>query len=128
MLRQVLLARPNIFAILAGALVLIPCVLVRVAGGSLVDQAPPVLAAILTLLVFLVPGAIAGLIAPRSFFWNGAILGMIAAIFVTFNSFHFRLPNWQSAVLYETIGLLTCVTVTSCIVGALGGRFVRRRR
>jgi hypothetical protein len=127
MLRQVLLARPNIFAILAGALVLIPCVLVRVAGGPLVDQVP-VLAAILSLLVFLIPGAIAGLIAPRSFFWNGAILGMIAAIFVTLNSFHFRLPNWQSAVLYETIGLLTCVTVTSCIVGALGGRFVRRRR
>jgi hypothetical protein len=127
MLRQVLLARPNILAILAGALVLIPCVLVRVAGGSLVDQVP-VLAAILTLLVFLIPGAIAGLIAPRSFFWNGAILGMIAAISVTFNSFHFRLPNWQSAVFYETIGLLTCVTVTSCIVGALGGRFVRRRR
>jgi hypothetical protein len=127
MLRQVLLARPNIFAILAGALVLIPCVLVRVAGGPLVDQVP-VLAAILTLLVFLIPGAIAGLTASRSFFWNGAILGMIAAIFVTFNSFHFRLPNWQSAVLYETIGLLTCVTVTSCIVGALGGRFVRRRR
>jgi hypothetical protein len=127
MLRQVLLARPNIFAILAGALVLIPCVLMRVAGGSLVDQVP-VLAALLTLLVFFIPGAIAGLIAPRSFFWNGAILGLIAAIFVTFNSFHFRLPNWQSAVLYETIGLLTCVTVTSCIVGALGGRFVRRRR
>jgi hypothetical protein len=127
MLRQVLLARPNIFAILAGALVLIPCVLMRVAGGSLVDQMP-VLAALLTLLVFFIPGAIAGVIAPGSFFWNGAILGLIAAIFVTFNSFHFRLPNWQSAVLYETIGLLTCVTVTSCIVGALGGRFVRRRR
>jgi hypothetical protein len=127
MLRQVLLARPNIFAILAGAFVLIPCVLMRVAGGSLVDQVP-VLAALLTLLVFLIPGAIAGLIAPRSFFWNGAILGLIAAIFVTFNSFHFRLPNWHSAVLYETIGLLTCVTITSCIVGALGGRFVRRRR
>jgi hypothetical protein len=127
MLRQVFLARPNLIAILAGAIVLIPCVLMRVAGQSFVDQAP-VLAAVLTLLVFLIPGGIAGLIAPRSFFWNGAILGIIAAIFVTFNSFHFRLPNWQSTILYETIGLLACVTVTSCIVGALGGRFVRGRR
>ena len=127
MLRPVLLARPSFFAILAGALVLIPCVLMRVAGQSLVDQTP-VLAAILTLLVFLIPGAIAGLIAPRSFFWNGTILGTIAAIFVTFNSFHFRLPNWQSSVLYETIGLLMCVTVMSCIVGAFGGHFVRGRR
>jgi hypothetical protein len=126
MLRQVFLARPSLFAILAGALVLIPCVLMRVAGQSFVDQAP-VLAAMLTLLVFLIPGGIAGLIAPRSFFWNGAILGIIAALFVTFNSFHFRLPNWQSTILYETIGLLACVTVTSCIVGALGGRFVRGR-
>ena len=127
MLRQVFLARPNLIAILAGAIVLIPCVLMRVAGQSFVDQAP-VLAAMLTLLVFLIPGGIAGLIAPRSFFWNGAILGIIAEIFVTFNSFHFRFPNWQSTILYETIGLLACVTVTSCIVGALGGRFVRGRR
>ena len=127
MLRQVFVARPSLFAILTGAIVLVPCVLMRVAGQSFVDGAP-VLAAVLTLLVFLIPGAIAGLIAPRSFFWNGAILGIIAAIFVTFNSFHSRLPNWQSAILYETIGLLACVTVTSCIVGALGGRFVRGRR
>jgi hypothetical protein len=127
MLRQVFLARPSIFAILAGALVLIPCVLMRVAGQALVNQVP-VLAAILTLLVFLIPGAIAGLITPRSFFLNGAILGIVAAIFVTFNSFHFRSPNWQSTILYETIGLLACVTVTSCILGALGGRCVRGRR
>jgi hypothetical protein len=127
MLRQVLLTRPSVFAILAGALVLIPCVLMRVAGQSLVEQAP-VLAAILTLLAFLIPGAIVGLIAPRSFFWNGAILGIIAAIFVTFNSFHFRQPNWQSTILYETIGLLACITVSSCMVGALGGRFVRGKR
>jgi hypothetical protein len=127
MLRHVLLTRPSIFAIVAGAIVLIPGVLVRVAGQPLVDHVP-VLAAILTLLVFLIPGAIAGVIAPRSFFWNGAILGMIAAVFVTLNSFHFRLPNWSSIALYEAIGLLAFVTVTSCIVGALGGRFVSRRR
>jgi hypothetical protein len=127
MLRHVLFARPRIFAIVAGALVLIPGVLMRVAGQPLVDHAP-VLGAILTLLVFLIPGAITGVIAPRSFFWNGVILGMIAAVFVTLNSFHFRLPNWSSIVLYEAIGLLACVTVTSCIVGALGGRFVGRRR
>jgi ABC-type Mn2+/Zn2+ transport system permease subunit len=88
----------------------------------------PVLGAVLTLLVFLIPGVVAGLIAPRSFFWDGAILGLIAAAFVTFNSFHFRLPNLPSLILFESIGLLVCVTVTSCIVGALGGRFVRGHR
>jgi hypothetical protein len=127
MLRQVFLARPSLFAILAGALVLIPCVLMRVAGQSFVDQAP-VLAAMLTLLVFLIPGGIAGLIAPRSFFWNGAILGIVGAAFVTFQSFHFRQPNWSSVLLYEAIAVLACISVPSCMVGALGGRFVRRRR
>jgi ABC-type Mn2+/Zn2+ transport system permease subunit len=127
MLRQFLVTRPSSLAVLGGMIILVPCVLARVAGRSIVDQVP-VLGAILTLLVFLIPGVVAGLIAPRSFFWDGAILGLIAAAFVTFNSFHFRLPNLPSLVLFEAIGLLLCVTVTSCIVGALGGRFVRGHR
>jgi hypothetical protein len=126
-LRDVLLARPRIFSIAAGSLVLIPGVLIRIAGQPLVDN-EPVLGAMLTLLVFLIPGAIAGVVAPRSFFWNGAILGLIAAVFVTLNSFHFRLPNWSSIVLYEAVGLLACVSVTSCVVGAWSSRFVGRRR
>jgi ABC-type Mn2+/Zn2+ transport system permease subunit len=126
-MRQFLVTRPSSFAVLGGMIVLVPCVLARVAGHSMIDQVP-VLGAILTLLVFLIPGVIAGLIAPRSFFWDGAILGLIAAAFVTFHSFHFRLPNLPALVLFESIGLLLCVTVTACIVGALGGRFVRGHR
>jgi hypothetical protein len=127
MSRQFLVTRPSVFAILTGVLVLIPCVLARIAARSLVDQVP-VLAAVLTLLVFLIPGAIAGLISPRSFFWNGGILGLIAAAFVALNSFHFRRPMLPPMILLESIGLLVCVTVASCIVGALGGRFVRAHR
>jgi hypothetical protein len=127
MLRQFLVTRPSVFAILMGVMVLIPCVLVRVAGRSLVDQVP-VLAAILTLLVFLVPGVIAGLVAPRSFFWNGAILGLIAAVFVTFIGFHFQRPNLPPMILLELVGLLACVSIISCVVGAFGGRFVRGHR
>jgi hypothetical protein len=127
MLRQFLVTRPSVFAVLIGVIVLIPCVLLRVAGRSLVDQVP-VLAAILTLLVFLIPGAIAGLIAPRSFFWNGAILGLIGTAFVTFDSFHFRRPNLPSMILLELVGVLACVSVILCIVGAFGGRFVRGHR
>ena len=127
MLRQFLVTRPSSFAVLCGMIVLVPCVLARVAGRSIVDQVP-VLGAVLTLVVFLIPGVVAGLIAPRSFFWDGAILGLIAASFVTFNSFHFRLPNLPLLILFESIGLLVCVTVTSCIVGAWGGRFVRGYR
>jgi hypothetical protein len=88
----------------------------------------PVVAAVSTLLIFLIPGAVAGIIAPRSFFWDGAILGMIAAAFVTLQSFQFYRPDWSSIILYQAIGLWACVSVPLCIVGALGGRFVSWRR
>jgi hypothetical protein len=112
---------------MVGALALIACSLLRVAGQPLVDGVP-VIAAILTLLVFLIPGAVTGVLAPRSFFWNGAILGMIGAAFVTLQSSQFRMPNWSSILLYEAIGVLACISVPSCMVGALGGRFVSWRR
>jgi hypothetical protein len=127
MLRHVLLTRPSILALMTGALVLIVCALLRAAGQPLVDHVP-IVAATFTLLVFLVPGVVAGVIAPRSFFWNGAILGLIAAAFVTPQSIHFQMPNWSSVLLYESIGVLACIAVPLCIVGALGGRFVNGRR
>ena len=126
-LRQVLLTRPSILALVAGAPVLIVCSLLRVVGQPLVNDAPFV-AALSTLLVFLIPGAVTGVVAPRSFFWNGAILGMIAAAFVTLQSNQFGMPNWSSILLYEVIGLWACIGIPLCIVGALGGRFVSWRR
>ena len=53
--RGLLLVRPRILAIAAGALILIPGVLMRVASQPLLDHLP-VLGAVLTLLVFLIPG------------------------------------------------------------------------
>ena len=127
MLRHLLGTRPSVPALTAGALLLIVCSLMRVALQPLVDHAS-IVAAILTLLVFLIPGVLTGVIAPRSFFWNGAILGMIAAAFVTLQSNDFRLPNWSSVLVYETVGVFACIAVPSCIVGVLGGRFVGGRR
>jgi p-aminobenzoyl-glutamate transporter AbgT len=127
MLRHALVAKPSIIALMVAAIVLIACSLARAAGQSFVNDAP-VVAAVLTFLVFLIPGVVAGVIAPRSFLWDGLILGMIAAAFVTFQSLQFRVPNWSSIVLYEAIGVWACVSAPLCIVGALGGRFVRLHR
>ncbi len=127
MLRNALFTRPSIGALMTGISVFIVCSLLRVAGKPLVEQVPDV-AAILTFLVFLIPGSITGFISPRSFFWNGVILGVIAAAFVTFQSFQFGQPNWSSIFLYQAIGLLACLSVPLCIVGALGGRFASGRR
>jgi hypothetical protein len=126
MLRNALFGRPSIGALMAGISVFIVCSLLRVAGNPLVDQVP-VVAATLTFLVFIIPGSITGFISPRSSFWNGVILGVIAAAFVTFQSFQFRQPNWSSIFLYQAVGFLACLNVPLCIVGALGGRFVRGR-
>jgi len=91
MLRHALATRPSIFALMVGAIVLIACTLARLAGQPLVANMP-VVAAVSTLLIFLIPGAVAGIIAPCSFFWDGAILGLIAAAFVTLQSFQFYRP------------------------------------
>jgi hypothetical protein len=127
MLRDALLTRPSIFALMAGALLLVVFSLIRMACQPLVDHVP-VVAAMMSCLVFLIPGAITGLIAPRSFFWNGAILGMIAASFVTLQSNQFGPPNWSSIVFYETIGVWACLSVPLGIVGAFGGRAMSWRR
>jgi hypothetical protein len=127
MLRRNLLTRPSVVALMTGALVLVACSLLRVAGQPLVDGVP-VIAAISTLLVFLIPGAITGIGEPRSFLCNGAILGIVAAVFVTLQSNQFRMPNWSSLLVYEAIGVLACVSVPLCIAGAFGGHFVRWRR
>ena len=127
MLPQLLSTRPSVLALLAGSLLLIVCSLMRAAGQPLVDHVP-VIAAILTLLVFLIPGAVTGAIAPRSFFYNGAILGLIAAAFVTLQSNQFWELNWSSVILYEALGVLACLTVPACLAGALGGSYVSRQR
>jgi hypothetical protein len=111
---------------MAAVPLLFVCSLTRAAGQPLVDHVP-IVAVILTLLVFVIPGALAGVIAPRSFFWNGAILGITSAAFVTLQSNDFRLPNWPSGLAYEVVGELACIGVPLYILGALGGRFVRGR-
>jgi hypothetical protein len=127
MVPQFLIVRPKGIAILAGVAVLIPCVLMRLAGRPFLDQMPA-LAAALTFLVFAIPGMIAGLVAPRAFFWNGAVLGLISTPVVTLIASLFSPLKLPPTILFELISLLACVSVCSCIVGALGGRIVRRHR
>ena len=83
MLRHVLGTRPSALALTAGALLLIVCSLTRAAGQPLVDHVPSV-AVILTLLVFLVPGVLTGVIAARSFSWWRGIRGAVRALGAAF--------------------------------------------
>jgi hypothetical protein len=126
-LPQFLIARPKAIAILAGMAVLIPCVLMRLASRPYLDQMPA-LAAALTFLVFVIPGMIAGLVAPRAFFWNGAVLGFVSTPVVALIAYLFSPLKLPPAILFELISLLACVSISTCVLGALAGRIVRGHR
>ena len=71
MMRHDVLIRPSPLAVIGGALVLLICSLMRVAGQPFVEHVPIAVAAF-TLLVFLIPGLVTGFIAPRSASFGGA--------------------------------------------------------
>jgi hypothetical protein len=126
-LYQSYLARPSLRALAVGALLLIGGSLVRAAEQPLLGVAP-IVAASLTCLVFVIPAFVAGAIAARAALLDGAILGMIGAAFVTLQAAQFHQPNWSSPLVYETIGLLACLGVPLCLLGAvLGGKLFRAR-
>ena len=126
-LYQSYLARPSLPALVVGAALLIVGSLVRAAGQPLLAVAP-MLAASLTCFVFVIPAFAAGAIAPRAALLDGTILGMIGAAFVTLQAAQFHQPNWSSPLVYETIGLLACLSVPLCLLGAvLGGKLFRAR-
>ena len=126
-LYQPYLARPSLPALAVGAPLLIVGSLVRAAGQPLLNV-EPIVAASLTCLVFVIPAFVAGAIAPRAALLDGAILGMVGAAFVTLQAAQFHQPNWSSPLVYETIGLLACLGVPLCLLGAvLGGKLFRAR-
>lgn len=126
-LYQSRLARPSLLALAVGALLLIAGSLMRAAGQPLLGVSP-IAAASLTFLVFLIPAVVAGAISPRAAILDGAILGLIGAAFVTLQIAQFHQPDWSSLLVYETIGLLACLSVPLCVLGAvLGGRLFLAR-
>jgi hypothetical protein len=126
-LPQFPIARPKAIAILAGVAVLIPCVLMRLASRPYLDQMPA-LAAALTFLVFVIPGMIAGLVAPRAFFWNGAILGLVSTPVVTLIAYLFSPLKLPPTIFFDLVSLFACVSISTCILGALAGCIARRHR
>jgi hypothetical protein len=113
--------------LVVGAPLLIVGSLMRVAGQPSLGVSP-IAAASSTFLVFIVPSFVSGAIAPRAALLDGAILGFIGAAFVTLQIAQFHQPDWSSLLVYETIGLLACLSVPLCVLGGvLGGRLFRAR-
>jgi hypothetical protein len=126
-LYQARFARPSLPALAVGAPLLIVGSLLRATGQPLLGLSP-IAAASLTCLVLIFPAFVAGAIAPRAAILDGAILGLIGAAFVTLQIAQFHQPDWSSLLVYETIGLLACLGVPLCMLGAvLGARLFRAR-
>jgi fructose-specific phosphotransferase system IIC component len=87
----------------------------------------PFVAIALSAIVFLVPGMVAGAIGARAAFLNGVILGLISAALVTLQAAQFRLPDWSSILVYESISVWACIGVPLCVLGAAIGRSLVRR-
>ena len=127
-LSQSNLARPNLPALALGAALLVAGSLARAAAQPILGVAP-ILAASSTCLVFVIPAFVAGAVAPRAALLDGAILGMLGAAFVTLQAAQFHQPSWSSLLVYEMIGLLACLGVPLCLLGAvLGGKLFRARQ
>ena len=123
---QYYLTRPNLPALAVGAILLIVGSLMRAAGQPMLGGYP-IVAASLTGLIFVLPAFVAGAIAPHAAILDGVILGMIGAAFVVLQAAQFQPLDWSSLLVYKTFGLLVCIGVPLCMLGAgLGGRMLRR--
>jgi putative membrane protein (TIGR04086 family) len=119
-------ARPSLAAVAVGAIFLVVLSLLRARTQPIVDTLPYV-AILLSALVFLVPGIVAGAIGGQAAFLNGIILGFIGAAVVTLQSAQFHQPDWSSVLVYETIGVWACIGVPLCVLGAAFGRSLAKR-
>lgn len=109
-----------------GAVLVVALALLRARIQTNLDTMP-VAAAVLSALVFVIPGIVTGAIGARAAFLNGIVLGLIAAAVVTLQSAQFHQPDWSSILVYETIGVWACIGVPLCVVGAAIGRSLARR-
>ena len=127
MAHSVFLTRPSILALIPGTAVLLTGSLMHAANPMFVNQSS-ISAALLAALVFLVPGVIAGMVAPRAFFWDGLILGVLGAVFVTLQSAPFRSSDWSSMLIYEAMSMRACVSVPLSVLGAFAGSTINGSR
>ena len=114
-------------AILAGCLLLAVLSVARQAARPWVDGLPWI-AIPMSVLVYVMPGAVAGAIAPSAWRWSIVMLAIFAGAFLTWQMGGFDPPAWSSPLLYKVFLLLASLGAAGCAVGMLLGSGLRRRR
>jgi len=107
--------------------------LVLFALSSLLRQAvqphlthTPYVAALLTLAVFLLPGAFVGAVSPRYALLDGVVLAVLAAAFATLQIAGFSHVDWTARPTWQVFGAFASLGFILCEIGALGGRAFAR--
>ncbi len=89
----------------------------------------PYLNALLTVLTFVLPGALVGAWSPRHTLLHGVILGVLAGAFVTLQLGHFSLVRWTARPTLQILATFAGMGIILCEIGALAGRaFARKSR
>jgi len=116
---------PNLKAVLCGVALFVVLSLFRQASQPLLRV--QFLAILATTLVYLVPGAVVGVIAKQAWLSSAAILSAVAGMFVAWQALLFHVPMKAAPIFLEMAGTLTAVGLVAIGLGAMLGRslFVR---
>jgi hypothetical protein len=88
----------------------------------------PYLNAVLTVVIFILPGVFVGASSPRHSLLYGVTLGVLAAVFVTMQVGHFSHINWTARPTLQVFGAFAGIGIILCETGALAGRALALKR
>lgn len=83
--------------------------------------------ALLTVMVFVLPGALVGALSPRHSLLHGVVLGVLAGVFVTMQVGHFSQIHWTARPTLQVFATFAGIGIILCEIGALAGRSLARR-
>jgi hypothetical protein len=83
---------------------------------------------LLTVVMFVLPGALVGALSPGHSLLYGVLLGVLAGAFVTLQVGHFSHITWATRPTLLTFGIYAGIGIILCEIGSLAGRALALRR
>lgn len=117
--------RSPVLALAVGLALFALCSLLREAMAVHLANVP-YLNSLLTVVTFVLPGALVGACSPRHTLLHGVILGVLAGAFVTLQLAHFSHIRWTTPTL-QIFATFAGLGIILCEIGALAGRALVRK-
>jgi hypothetical protein len=118
--------RSPVLALALGLVLFALCSLLREALQPHLVNAPYV-GALLTVIIFLLPGTLVGALSPSHSLLYGVVLGVLAGAFVTMQVGHFSHVHWTARPTLQIFGTFAGIGIILCEAGALAGRALARK-